>query len=141
MKLNCNGLNELFNIEGPEFIEVDDGERTNASGKHIGWGTEHRHTEESKKLIGSYHKGKVISEETRRKISEVSKGVPAPNRGGYGANNVRSVRWKLYHKCGKITDIVGIARSLAVEPDIWFLDEPFSALDPLIRKEMQDHHD
>ena len=33
---------------------------------------------------------------------------------------------------------VGIARSLAVEPDIWFLDEPFSALDPLIRTEMQD---
>ena len=33
---------------------------------------------------------------------------------------------------------VGIARSLVIEPDIWFLDEPFSALDPLIRKEMQD---
>jgi glycine betaine/proline transport system ATP-binding protein len=32
---------------------------------------------------------------------------------------------------------VGIARSLATKPPLWFLDEPFSALDPIIRYEMQ----
>ena len=33
---------------------------------------------------------------------------------------------------------VGLARALAVDPDILLMDEAFSALDPLIKKEMQD---
>lgn len=33
---------------------------------------------------------------------------------------------------------VGIARSLAGDCEVWMLDEPFSALDPLIRRQLQD---
>jgi glycine betaine/proline transport system ATP-binding protein len=33
---------------------------------------------------------------------------------------------------------VGLARAMAVDPEILIFDEPFSALDPLIRREMQD---
>ncbi|GIH17543.1 quaternary amine ABC transporter ATP-binding protein [Rugosimonospora africana] len=86
---------------------------------------------------------------------------------GYGLE-VRGVRKdERYRRAGEVLDLVGLSgyadyfpdqlsggmqqrvglgRALAVDPEILFFDEPFSALDPLIRRDMQNevirlHHE
>ncbi len=62
------------------------------------------------------------------KAEEILELVGLEGRGGYYPRELS----------GGQQQRVGIGRSLSADPDVWFLDEPFSALDPLIRREMQD---
>ncbi len=70
----------------------------------------------------------IAARERRRKAEEVLSVVGLASWGHYAPDTLS----------GGMRQRVGLARALATEADVLIMDEAFSALDPLIRSEMQD---
>lgn len=73
----------------------------------------------------------IRGESGREKTEKVAQALELVGLKGWGKSRIHELS-------GGMQQRVGLARALAADPEILLMDEPFSALDPLIRRQMQD---
>lgn len=128
--LNKPNSGEIY-VDGEDIVKYDKENLRKFRQNKIAMVFQHFGLFDHKTVVENVEYGleiKNISKEERRKIAEEM--LEAVGLEGWGDKNPNELS-------GGMQQRVGLARALANDPDILLMDEPFSALDPLIRRDMQ----
>ncbi len=120
-----------IHVDGSNIVEYNKNELREFRQKKVGMVFQHFGLFTHRTVIGNVEYGLEVRGVSTQERSEIAKKT---------LDTVGLEGWEYRYPrelSGGMRQRVGLARALANDPDILLMDEPFSALDPLIRRDMQ----
>ena len=119
-------------VDGNDVVKMSDSQLIELRRHKMSMVFQHFGLFPHRKVVDNVAYGLEIQGMTKSKrLSKAQEAIELVGLGGWEQNYPRELS-------GGMQQRVGLARALTVDPEIMLFDEPFSALDPLIRREMQD---